>query len=404
MNFVKAGLLAGLFLCSTVSLWAQRNLRLKQHDTIINSAVGSWALKSSELKYYDPRDLGLPVIGRGFADCVRPNDTICDGFYTRLPADMRNVREALWDLGQNSAGIAIRFRTNSRAIGAQWEPLNNFGMSHMTPTGIKGLDLYTLVDGEWQFAGVAQPNGKKSRNMIVKKMDGATREYLLYLPLYDGVKSLKIGVDSGAVIELPQVNDLLPSDPATTAKKNLPIVFYGTSITQGGCATRPGMAFPAIIERKLHKETINLGFSGNGRMDKIMADKIASIPASAYVIDCVANCTYNIIKDSTDYFIRTIAEANPDTPIYMVSNYFLPYMYLDAHSRADAMKENELWRELCEKFRKEGYKNVRYIDVFAGANVKKSPIGPDFEACVDGIHFTDLGFLRFAEFMIKYLK
>ena len=189
----------------------------------------------------------------------------------------------------------------------------------------------------------------------------------------------------------------LPVNPATAAKEDLPIVFYGTSITQGGCATRPGMAFPAIIERKLHKETINLGFSGNGRMDKIMADKIASIPASAYVIDCVANCTYNIIKDSTDYFIRTIAEANPDTPIYMVSNYFLPYMYLDAHSRADAMKENELWRELCEKFRKEGYKNVRYIDVFAGANVKKSPIGPDFEACVDGIHFTDLGFLRFAD-------
>ena len=403
-NFLKIGLLVGLVLCSNVALWAQRNSRLKQHDTVINSAVGSWALKSSDLKYYDPRDLNLPVIGRGFADCVRPNDTISDGFYTRLPTDMQNVREALWDLGQNSAGIAIRFRTNSRAIGAQWEPLNNFGMSHMTPTGVKGLDLYALIDGQWQFAGIAQPNGKKSRNMIVKKMDGQTREYLLYLPLYDGIKSLKIGVDSTATIEMPQVNDLLPVNPATAAKEDLPIVFYGTSITQGGCATRPGMAFPAIIERKLHKETINLGFSGNGRMDKIMADKIASIPASAYVIDCIENCTYQIVKDSTEYFIRTIAEANPDTPIFMVSAYYLPAMYLDTQWKADAMKENELWREFCEKLRKEGYKNIKYIDVFTHGNMKKNPLGPDFEGCVDGIHFTDMGFARMAEFLLKYLK
>ncbi len=404
MNFVKMSLLVSLVLCSNVALWAQRNSKLKQHDTVINSAVGSWALKSSDLKYYEPRELNLPVIGRGFADCVRPNDTISDGFYTRLPADMQNVREALWDLGQNSAGIAIRFRTNSRAIGAQWEPLNNFGMSHMTPTGVKGLDLYALIDGQWQFAGIAQPNGKKSRNMIVKKMDGAMREYLLYLPLYDGVKSLKIGIDSTAVIEMPQVNDLLPVNPATAAKEDLPIVFYGTSITQGGCATRPGMAFPAIIERKLHKETINLGFSGNGRMDKIMADKIAAIPASAYVIDCIENCTYQIVKDSTDYFIRTIAEANPDTPIYMVSAYYLPTMYLDTQWRADAIKENELWKSLCKKLRKEGYKNVKYIDVFTNGNMKKNPLGPDYEGCVDGIHFTDMGFARMAEFLLKYLK
>ena len=163
------------------------------------------------------------------------------------------------------------------------------------------------------------------------------------------------------------------------------------------------MTFPAIIERKLHKETINLGFSGNGRMDKIMADKIATIPASAYVIDCIANCTYDIVKDSTDYFIRTIAKANPQTPIYMVSNYFYPSMYLDFQWRADAIKENKLWKEFCDKFRKEGY-NVKYIDVFVECNSKKSPLGPDYEACVDGIHFTDMGFARVAEFFIKKLK
>ena len=363
------------------------------------ASANVFAQKASELKYYDVRELGLPVLGKGFQDCVRENDTISDGFYTRLPADLQGVvRKAVWDLGQNSAGLAIRFRTNSKCIGAEWRPLNNFGMSHMTPTGVRGLDLYALVDGEWLFVGAGQPNGKKSRNVFIRKMNGEMREYIMYLPLYDGVINLSIGIDSTAVIEKPHVEDLVPSE------KNLPIVFYGTSVTQGGCATRPGMAYPSIIERKLHRETVNLGFSGNGRMDKCLGDKIAKIPASMYVIDCLANCTSQIVKDSTEHFIRAIVEANPDVPVLMVSNYCYPYQYLDAQFQIDTPEENAIWKEFAQKFRKEGYKNVRYIDAYAKGNMKKSPIGPDHEGTVDGVHMTDLGFLRFADFLIKYIK
>ena len=363
------------------------------------ASANVFAQKASELKYYDVRELGLPVLGKGFDDCVRENDTISDGFYTRLPADLQGVvRKAVWDLGQNSAGLAIRFRTNSKCIGAEWRPLNNFGMSHMTPTGVRGLDLYALVDGEWLFVGAGQPNGKKSRNVFIRKMNGEMREYIMYLPLYDGVINLSIGIDSTAVIEKPHVADLVPSE------KNLPIVFYGTSVTQGGCATRPGMAYPSIIERKLHRETVNLGFSGNGRMDKCLGEKIAKIPASMYVIDCLANCTSQIVKDSTEHFIRAIVEANPDVPVLMVSNYCYPYQYLDAQFQIDTPEENAIWKEFAQKFRKEGYKNVRYIDAYAKGNMKKSPIGPDHEGTVDGVHMTDLGFLRFADFLIKYIK
>ena len=363
------------------------------------ASVNVFAQKASELKYYDVRELALPVLGKGFEDCVRQNDTISDGYFTRLPADLQGVvRKAVWDLGQNSAGLAIRFRTNSKCIGAEWRPLNNFGMSHMTPTGVRGLDLYALVDGEWLFVGAGQPNGKKSRNVFIRKMDGQMREYIMYLPLYDGVKNLSIGIDSTAVIEKPHVADLVPSE------KNLPIVFYGTSVTQGGCATRPGMAYPSIIERKLHRETINLGFSGNGRMDKCLGEKIAKIPASMYVIDCLANCTSQIVKDSTEHFIRAIVEANPNVPVLMVSNYCYPYQYLDAQFQIDTPEENAIWKEFAQKFRKEGYKNVRYIDAYANGNMKKSPIGPDHEGTVDGVHMTDLGFLRFADFLIKYIK
>jgi hypothetical protein len=363
------------------------------------ASANVFAQKASELKYYDVRELGLPVLGKGFDDCVRQNDTISDGYFTRLPADLQGVvRKAVWDLGQNSAGLAIRFRTNSKCIGAEWRPLNNFGMSHMTPTGVRGLDLYALVDGEWLFVGAGQPNGKKSRNVFIRKMNGEMREYIMYLPLYDGVINLSIGIDSTAVIEKPHVADLVPSE------KNLPIVFYGTSVTQGGCATRPGMAYPSIIERKLHRETVNLGFSGNGRMDKCLGDKIAKIPASMYVIDCLANCTSQIVKDSTEHFIRAIVEANPDVPVLMVSNYCYPYQYLDAQFQIDTPEENAIWKEFAQKFRKEGYKNVRYIDAYAKGNMKKSPIGPDHEGTVDGVHMTDLGFLRFADFLIKYIK
>ncbi len=370
-----------------------------------------WAQKASQLKYQDVRELELPVLGKGFADCVRENDTISDGFYTRLPADIQNtVRKAVWDLGQNSAGLAVRFRSNSKCIGATWKPLNNFGMSHMTPTGVKGLDLYALVDGEWKFVGAGQPNGKNSRNVFIRKMDGQMREYIMYLPLYDGVKELAIGIDSSAVIELPQAAELLPVEYAEKhnlsgkGERRLPIVFYGTSVTQGGCATRPGMAYPAIIERKLGVETINLGFSGNGRMDKILGEKIAKIPASMYVIDCLANCTSQIVKDSTEHFLRAILEANPTTPVLMVSNYCYPYQYLDAQFQIDTPEENAIWKEFAEKFRKEGYKNVRYIDAYANGNMKKSPIGPDHEGTVDGVHMTDLGFRRFADFLLKYIK
>ncbi len=360
--------------------------------------------KASELKYHDVRELGLPVIGRGFANCIRTNDTISDGYYTRLPASIQNsVRKAVWDLGQNSSGIAVRFRSDSKCIGAKWKLLNNFHMPHMADTGIKGLDLYALgEDGEWHFAGTAQPNGKESMNVFIRKMDGQMREYLMYLPLYDGVTSLEIGIDSTASILMPENPDLLPSSTISPAEGA--ILFYGTSVTQGGCATRPGMSFTSILERLLHRQTINLGFSGNGRMDKIMADEIAKVPASVYVIDCLANCDYDIVRDSTEYFIRTIAKANPQTPILMLSNYCYPYHWLDAQFREDTAKENTLWKEFCNKLRKEGYENIRYIDLYADCDMKKSAIGPDHEGTVDGVHMTDLGFMRYADTLLPYLK
>jgi len=409
---------------------------------LLGAGSEAFAQKASELKYYDVRELGLPLVNQGFKDCVRegsaakdaqvkgateydknmqkPTDAqkaaqaesktiavekVNDGYYTRLPARIEGkVRKAVWDLGQNSAGIALRFRSNAKAIGAKWTLLNNFRMSHMTPTGICGFDLYAWDGEKWRFAGTAQPNGKESINVFRRNMDGQMRDYVMFFPLYDGVIDLAIGVDSTAVIEQPS---LIGSNPFG-GQATKPVVFYGTSITQGGCASRPGMVYTSILSRMVKRECINLGFSGNGRMDRIMAEEMARIDAGAYFIDCLGNVTVQMVADSTENFISTLAKAHPDTPIYMMSNYPYQYQWLDAATRDDVNKEDALWHSLYEKMRGEGMKNLYYIEI-GGTHSAEEPMegaatGPDNDASVDGAHLTDLGFLRMAEFMYPYLK
>ena len=183
----------------------------------------------AQLLYHDAS--AFPLLGKAMdATLTR---------YERLPASLESVsRKPLWDLGRNSAGLALRFRSNSTCIGAKWEVRDNRSMNHMTPTGIKGLDLYCLQDGKWVFAGSGRPQGKVNEATIVKNMDPEEREYLLYLSLYDGVTSLAIGVDSLSTLDQPTVD--LPV-------REKPVVFYGTSILQGGCASRPGMAHTNIL-------------------------------------------------------------------------------------------------------------------------------------------------------------
>ena len=202
----------------------------------ILQTVSSFAQKPSELKWTDAKNLML--INQGFDNTELT--------YSRLPVDMKPVtRKAVWELGLNSAGLAIRFSTNSRSIGIRWTLLNYFIMHHMAGTGIRGIDLYQLDENEhWQFIGTAIPNGKDTTKtqVVVSGMDGKDHDYMAYLPLYDGVTKVEIGVTKDANVGLPHRDVLVKG-------KDKPIVFYGTSITQGGCASRPGMVYTSIISR-----------------------------------------------------------------------------------------------------------------------------------------------------------
>ena len=244
-------------------------------------AAISHSMASQNVVYTDASE--FPVYGKAVENT--------SARYERLPSDLHGVsRDRLWYLGRNSAGLYIRFRSNSTSIHARWESTFNNSMTHMTDTGTKGLDLYTLVDGMWRHVCSAQPQGKKSERRIIADMDPVEREYMLYLSLYDGVSSLEIGVDEGAILAQPAVD---------SPRTDKPIVMYGTSILQGGCANRPGMAHTNILSRRLDREVINLGFSGNALLDMEIARLMASVEdPGLFVLDYAPNAYADMIDEN----------------------------------------------------------------------------------------------------------
>lgn len=310
--------------------------------------------------------------------------------YERLPSSLEGVsREPVWYLGRHSAGLFIRFRSNSTSIHARWESTFNNTMTHMTDTGAKGLDLYALVDGEWRHVCSAQPQGKKSERCIIANMDPVEREYMLYLSLYDGVKSLEIGVDEGSMLDLPAVDR--PS-------REKPVVMYGTSILQGGCANRPGMAHTNIIGRRLDREVINLGFSGNALLDMEIAELMASVEdPGLYVLDYVPNASAQAIDEVGEQFFRIIRDAHPEVPVVFIEDVIFPHTIFDNKILEEVTKKNVAQKRLFKKLKKSGEKRIYYISA-------EGMIGDDGEATVDAIHFTDLGAMRYVDHVLPLIK
>lgn len=333
----------------------------------------------AQLLYHDASD--FPLLGKA-TDATLTR-------YERLPASLENIsRKPLWDLGRCSAGLAVRFRSNSTRIAAKWEVRDNRSMNHMTPTGIKGLDLYCLQDGKWQFAGSGRPQGKVNKATLVSNMNAEEREYLLYLSLYDGVTSLSIGVDSLSTIHQPSAD--LPV-------RDKPVVFYGTSILQGGCASRPGMAHTNILERWLNRECINLGFSGNALLDLEIAEVAAGVDASMFILDFVPNATVQQMKERAEKFYSIIRAKHPATPILFVEDPIFTHSRFDMKIAQEVKDKNETLGAIFNSLKKKGERNIYLLS-------SKDIIGHDGEATVDGVHFTDLGFMRYAEVLYPVIK
>ncbi|MDC3350838.1 SGNH/GDSL hydrolase family protein [Flavobacteriaceae bacterium] len=342
----------------------------------------------SNVSYYG-RDHFL-IEGTAVADSLKESP------YDRLPVSYKDkVRQPVWDLSKSSAGITVRFHSNSTSINLKWTVLNDFDMPHMASTGIKGIDLYTKYNNKWRYVTTAgaivglKKHQNKSKLLdsisefeLIKNMTPEFREYKLFLPLYDGVTKLEVGIDPTASIE--------KASPSSVK----PIVFYGTSITQGGCASRPGMAHTSIISRRLDVECINYGFSGNGRMETPIVELISEISASFYVIECLQNMDSDQVKQRVRPLVETIRKKHPLTPIVLVENMMYKMAFLDQTLQDELIQENLTLKNEFDKILKSGDQNIFYV--------KDNLL--DDEGTVDGVHFTDLGFLRYADYLLKNFK
>ena len=311
--------------------------------------------------------------------------------YQRLPAELEGVSRApVWRLGTQSAGLYIRFRSNSTSIHARWTSTYESWLSNMNPTGVRGLDLYILVDGQWKPAGVGRPSREKtSTDCLVKNMTPEWREYMLYLSLYDGIDSLEIGVDEGATLEPSRVN---------SPRQERPIVMYGTSILQGCSASRPGMAHTNMIARALDREVINLGFSGNALLDLEIARLMASVPdPGVFVLDYAPNAHAPMIKEHGEEFFRILRDAHPDVPVIFIEDVIFPHTLFDSEIRKEVEDKNFEQKALFERLKKQGEKQIYFIPA---AKMTE----PDGESTADTIHLTDLGMKRYVDLVLPVIR
>ena len=328
-------------------------------------------ISEDKIDWYDVKEIG--VEGKGWTDTQR--------YFDRFPSKAEVlVRGAVWDLSRHSAGMCMRFLSDSPNIYVRYNLyLERLAMSHMPATGVSGLDLYANDDqGMDRWVSVVRPNKQEMETAIAKDLGPGDRRYTLYLPLYNGVDSLEVGVPKGE------------SFKALPPRKEKPILFYGTSIMHGACASRPGMAFPAILGRRLRRPTINLGFSGNGRMEIEVAALLAEQDPCAYVIDCLPNMNETSVSERTIPLVKKLRQAHDKTPILLVEDRSFTNTSFFPHRKSHHQKSRAALKKAYAELTDAGVVNLYYMD---GDYL----LGDDGEGATDGSHPSDLGMIRYAD-------
>ena len=331
--------------------------------------------------WYDVKDWG--VEGRGWSDTK--------SYFDRLPAKAeKTVRKAVWGLSRHSAGMMARFESNTPNIHVRYRlTSSNLAMNHMPATGVSGVDLYGEFGNEVRWINVSRPSAQSVISHLARGIDvlpeKRNRKYQLYLPLYNGVETLEIGVQSKS--------DFVPVAP----RKTNTILFYGTSIMHGACASRPGMCMSSIIGRRLNRPVINLGFSGNGKMETEVGDLICETKPSIIAIDCLPNMNAQLVKERTENLVKQIRKQLPDSPILLVEDRsFTNSSFFAARRKHHRDSRLEL-RAAYERLTKAGTTGLHYL---SGENL----LGKDGEGATDGSHPNDLGMVRYADAYEKSLR
>lgn len=334
-----------------------------------------------DVVWHDVRDWG--VEGRAFDDV--------ESYFDRLPARAKDVvRDAVWRLSHDSAGMSVRFEADTQAIYLRYALTNHeLAMAHMPATGVSGVDLYALDEKRWRYVATHLPAEQESTTILCESMVGGRRKYLAHLPLYNGVKSLEIGLPA------PEDKSFAPIKP----RKEKPILFYGTSITQGGCASRPGMAFTNILARRLDRPVLNFGFSGNGKMELEVAQFLAEIDAGVFIIDCSGNmAAADDIDKRCSPLIKLLRDKRGAAmPILLADERPEPVSWLKPQVKKVHDEKTAALKRAYDARVAAGDGHIYYCP---GDNV----IGTDGEATVDGSHPTDLGMMRYTDVLEASLR
>lgn len=278
-----------------------------------------------------------------------------------------------------STGLSVLFKTDSKNISAKWVTSGANAGANMTAIVQKGLDLYIKQDGEWVFAGVGTPDMRKAphdihESLIVGNMAEGMKECLLYLPLFDRVDSLMIGVDENAVIE------------SLENPFKFKIIFKGSSITHGASASRAGMTYPARFGRDNGYYVCNLGFSGRSKLQKEFAQILADAEADAFVFDTFSNPPGTVIHEKFDEFVDMIRSSHPDTPMIFLQTERRETRNFNQRSEEIEVAKQKAAEEVVRR-KMQVDKNIYFID-------SKDFLGHDHIATADGTHPNDIGFSR----------
>lgn len=297
------------------------------------------------------------------------------------------LRETVWRLSRSSSGVCIRFLSDATTLAARWSlRFDELALTHMPATGVSGLDLYAKdpKSGAIRWAAIAKPTGKKNFAGLLAEQPGELREYFLYLPLYNSVTSLEIGTDPNA--------EILPAEP----RIQKPICFYGASIVQGACASRPGMAFPAQMGRRLDRAFWSFGFSGNSHAEPEVAALLAELDPSLYVIGPAPSLKEEFVNERLEPFLETLRAARPEAPISIVENAVYSDAWINPARYEPTRRANEALRQVFERVRKK-IGNLHFVE-------GTQQLGIVGEATVDGTHPTDAGFIRISDALAPRLE
>ena len=347
----------------------------------------SFAQNIANYKSWNPARDSMKVLdGQGWPAEVKQ-------FYDRLPSTAeQTVRKEVWNLSHNSAGLHLRFRSNASEIIVRYVVTGNMQMPHMPATGVSGVDLYSkTIDGNWLWAAGKFSFGDtivyRFTNLNGTDQQVNNREYYLYLPLYNTVKWMEINV--------PNENFFKP----LPLRNDKPIVVYGTSIAQGACATRPGLTWTNILGRKMDRPVINLGFSGNGRLENELIELLAEVEARIYVLDCLPNLTgiaSDEIKKRVSHSVALLQQKRPGVPILLTEHDGYTEEGISPVRKDDYERTNIALRQSFDSLKTAGVKNIYLLT--------KKEINQDIETMVDGVHPNDIGMMRYAIAYEKALR